>query len=85
MKEKIRKHWLYYAVFILMQVVGLGLLILTGSNKSWQFVVICFMTVCYFVWATAHHYIHHNLTPKIVVEYMLIGILGAVISVFTLP
>lgn len=81
-KEQLHTHFWYYISLVVLQVVGLGVLYLTGTNTAIQITAIIFMSVLYMFWASYHHYFHHNLTPKIVVEYVLMGILGIVVSVF---
>jgi len=81
-KALIQKHFWYYLSLVFLQLIGLGLLFFTGSNIGIQITAIIVMSVFYMFWASFHHYFHHNLTPKIVVEYVLMGLLGIVVSIF---
>lgn len=80
MKLLRHKHFLYYIIFLGVEFTGLGLLLLLSSDKFMQFMVVCFMSSFYIGWSILHHYHHHDITIKIVVEYILIGLLGVVIS-----
>ena len=80
--KNIRKHFLYYVLFILLQLVGLVLVLLTAGDKGIQLIAIILTTCTYIVWALAHQYIHHSLTAKIVIEYCLVGALGLTVSLF---
>jgi len=75
-----KKHLLYYIVFLAVELTGLGLLMILSDDRFMQFIVICFMSTFYVGWSILHHYHHHDVTIKIVVEYILIGLLGVVIS-----
>lgn len=75
-----KKHLWYYIVFLTVEAIGLGLLLLLSYDRFMQFMVICFMSSFYIGWSILHHYHHHDVTAKIVVEYILIGLLGVVIS-----
>jgi hypothetical protein len=82
MQETIKKHLLYYAVFIGCEFMGLILLLFTAGEKNLQLLVVLSMTLFYIFWTIMHQYIHHRLTLKIVLEYVLIGSLGLVLSWF---
>lgn len=82
MKETMGKHVLYYAVFIGCEFMGLLLLLFTAGEKNLQLLVVLSMTLFYIFWTIMHQYIHHHLMFKIVVEYVLIGSLGLVLSWF---
>lgn len=82
MKLKIKKHFWYYFSFILIQIVGLILVLLTASDKPLRIMVILATSAFYIFWAIMHQKIHHSLTSKIMLEYTLIGIFGITISLF---
>ena len=74
------KHLWYYLVLIVAQLSGIALLLFLAYDRFIQFVVVCFMSSFYVGWSILHHYHHHNVTLKIVIEYILIGLLGVVVS-----
>lgn len=84
MKEKIRKHAWYYTVFIAFELLGIAFLFFFLYNKPIQITIISAMVVFYLLWTILHHHFHHTLTTKIVLEYVLIGLLGALAFLFVL-
>jgi hypothetical protein len=83
-KIKIKKHFEFYFSFLLIQIIGFSLVMLNAHNKNIQFILIILTSAIYALWSILHQYIHHNLTAKIVVEYVLIGVLGVSVSMFLL-
>ncbi len=74
--SKIKKHIGYYLAFITVQALGLILVLMSAGNKQLQLIAILGTTIFYFLFAVVHHFIDHNLTKKIVLEYALMGCLG---------
>ena len=82
MKNKIKKHIAYYISLLIILLSGLVLIILTSPNLRLQ-TTIALLTICFYVlWGTIHQLINHELTIRIMVEYILIGLLGASIIFF---
>lgn len=84
MVKHIKKHLWYYTSFIVIQLLGLWLVLLTAHDKDLQLAVIAFTSIYYIFWALAHQYFHHHLTPKIITEYVLMGSLGMTVALFFL-
>jgi len=84
MNEKIRKHVGYYIALITILLLGLVLIILTSQNIVFQALAIFLTVVFYVLWGILHHLVNHELTLRIVVEYILIGALGISILFFLL-
>ena len=82
MIHTIKKHFLYYSVLAILQICTLTGVFLFAQDKVMQMTVIVLSTLFYVFWAIWHHYIHHTVTAKIVIEYVLMGILGIVIPLF---
>lgn len=82
MSKNFHKHFWYYLLSVFFQVVGIILVYLFAYNKSIQMNIIVLTTIFYIFWSLLHQYIHHNITAKIVVEYVLIGFLGFTLSLF---
>jgi hypothetical protein len=80
MDQKMQKHIWYYTIFVIVELFGLAMLYFLSTDKFMQFIIISFMATFYIGWSILHHYHHHNVTAKIVIEYVLIGLLGVVIS-----
>ena len=84
MLEKFKKHLGYYIFLIAILSLGLILILLTASNPRIQSAVV-FLTVFFYVlWGIMHHWINHELTLRIMIEYVLIGAFGMSILFFML-
>ncbi|CAN5129621.1 hypothetical protein BH11PAT1_BH11PAT1_5970 [soil metagenome] len=83
-KLHIKKHHVYYVSMLLMQLLGLYLTYLTSFDSRLQLLVVVMTTFIYIGWALLHHYVEHDLTSKIVVEYILMGALGISVIFFLL-
>ncbi len=71
----LQKHWGYY--LSLLAILGAGfLIIIFSADKSLQLLVLILTALFYILWGIIHHHLHHDLTAKIVVEYVLMGALG---------
>ena len=81
MKQHAKTHFVYH--FSLASILALGFFafILTPDRKL-EVALITFAS--YVIWGLVHHYINHDLMPKIVIEYILIGLLGTSIILFML-
>lgn len=76
MIEKGKNHIGHYIVLILILGSGFFMTVLASPNKQLQMVAIVMTTFFYIAWGILHHLINHDLTAKIVVEYVLIGSFG---------
>lgn len=80
MKEKndstFIKHYIpLFSVFLF----GFLTFILFPFDKAFQFFVTGLVAFAYIVWGILHHKLHGDLHPKVVIEYILIGVLGLTI------
>lgn len=77
-----QKHLFYY--FSLIIILSLELFVFFKVKNNWnlQVVILGSTVVSYMTWAMLHHYLEHDLSVKIVVEYILIGALGLSILLF---
>ncbi len=80
-KENLRKHLKYYTALLIMQVIGFFALLSLSGSKEFQIAAIISSGIGYIVWAILHQYLEHSLTTKIVVEYVLFGTFGIVVSI----
>lgn len=61
----------------LIAILGFGFaIVFLSPDKSFQLLALILTAFFYVLWGMIHHYIHHDLTAKIVVEYVLMGALG---------
>jgi len=84
MQERTLKHFWYYFALICVEISGLFAIVYFAYDKYLQMLVVSAMALFYVVWAVLHHQLHHDLQRKIVIEYILIGILGVLIVLFFL-
>lgn len=82
MIKKIKKHLGYYFSILLIFTLGLIIAQVVGPNLLLQIIVVAITIVFYVLWGILHHKVNHELTAKIVIEYVLIGGLGLSILFF---
>lgn len=78
------KHVVHYSGLIFLMLLGVGVSIITFYNRQLQMIAVLCTVVLYVLWGILHHHLHHDLSSKIVVEYVLIGALGMVVVFFFL-
>ena len=76
MVAKFNAHRDYYLILAGMQIVGFILVLYAHNDKQLVFSYVVLSTIFYIIWAYVHHFIHHDLSAKIVVEYAVMGALG---------
>ena len=76
MIEKFIKHFNYYISLLSIFALGLAAAVLVSPNFTLQILIVTLTIVIYVVWGVLHHLLVHELTSKIMVEYILIGLLG---------
>ena len=84
MVKKLNAHRDYYLILAGMQVAGFLLVLYAHNDKQLVFSYVVLSTFFYMIWAYVHHFIHHDLNTKIVLEYMLMGALGIAVVFFFL-
>jgi hypothetical protein len=80
--KNIQKHFWHYLVYLLVFGTGLTLVVFAKGNAQLQAMFLMMTMFVYFLWAMVHHYVHHQLHPRIVVEYILIVSLGSLLLLF---
>lgn len=79
----IKNHLAHYVSLFAVFSIGLILAFLS-PDKQFQMLIAVFITFFYVSWGIIHHLLNHDLSPKIVVEYVLIGSLGLSLILFLL-
>lgn len=81
---KTKRHLWYYGGLLV--VLSSGLFLISQSLHDLNLVmgITLLMSFFYVVWGILHHYVHHDIHAKVVIEYVLIGILGISSVYFTL-
>jgi hypothetical protein len=82
MKKKIRKHIFYYLSLLIIFSVGFFATVIVSPNLNYQKITISLTIISYVIWGIIHHYKNHELTTRIMIEYVLIGLLGLSIVFF---
>lgn len=82
MYKKFKKHIGYYLSLLTILLLGLLLTFLAAPRIQLQIIIILLTIFFYVLWGILHHLINHELTGKIMVEYVLIGALGVSILFF---
>ena len=82
MYQKLQKHLGYYLSLAAILLLGLVLILLTSPNLKSQSLIISLTVFFYILWGVLHHLINHELSLRIVIEYVLIGALGLSILFF---
>ena len=84
MNEKIKEHFGYYVSLFVILALG-GILTLQFSySRQLQMLTVVITALFYVTLGIIHHSQNHDLTPKIVIEYVLIGSLGMIMVSFLL-
>ena len=76
MIKKVFSHFGYYISLLLIFCAGFAGVYLNPSNRQLQMVFIMLTTFFYIFWGILHRLLNHDLSHKIVIEYVLIGSLG---------
>ncbi len=82
MSRRIKKHLWYYISLLFMLSFGMFLALQVSFSTKLQVSIIITTAFWYVLWGIAHHIIEHNLSSKVVIEYVLIGSLGMSILFF---
>ena len=77
------KHIGHYFPIILILLVGVGGFVYFSYDRFVRFILVIALALSYLIWGVAHHYIHKDLSPSIVLEYVAYAVLGVVV-VFSL-
>lgn len=80
--KKLKKHIAYYFSLLTIFLVGFLLTIFVSPNLKLQEFTISLTIVAYVSWGIFHHYKNHELTKRIVIEYVLIGLFGLSVLFF---
>ena len=78
-EKDLSHHPLHYFTLLAVQLVGLWGILWFAYQPMMQLIVLVSMAVAYVVWGIAHHQEHHDLHPKIIVEYFLVALFAVLI------
>lgn len=80
----VKKHSLYYSLLISVLIGGLFFIVGAKADKSLQLNTFILITIFYISIGIVHHKLEHDLHTKVVIEYVLMGLLGIAIMLFLL-
>jgi hypothetical protein len=79
-----KKHILYYIILSVILLFGLFLLLQKNLSSSMHIFIALLLCLFYVIWGIVHHRFNHSVSARIVLEYVLIGIVGFLILNFLL-
>lgn len=82
MSSRVQKHLFYYFSLTVILIMGIFFAVQFSYNKQSQMIVVAMTSLFYVGWGILHHFVHHDLNVKIVIEYVLIGSLGMTVVLF---
>ena len=74
----------YYISLIFILSLGLFFIILSSPNKNLQLILVLLTTFFYILFGVVHHLINHDLSIRVMVQYVIIGVLGVTVIFFFL-
>ena len=83
-KKYLSHHGKYHLALFCLLTLGVMLAYYTREQKQLEMMVLIAMASVYILFGIIHHYIMHDLSSKIVIEYIAMGSLGLAIALFIL-
>lgn len=80
----IRHHGKYHIALFCMLTLGVILAYYTRDHKQMEVMILVAMASVYILFGVVHHYLMHDLSSKIVIEYIAMGSLGLAVILFVL-
>ena len=78
---KLKLHFIHYLLFLLISGFGIFIFNYYNHNQKVQSWCVIATSIAYFFWGVFHHYSEKNLHLKVVLEYFLVALLGAVLII----
>lgn len=79
-----KKHFGYYASFLLIFVGSLYLILQNQGGKAATLLFVGLFAFSYVLWGVLHHAVHHSMSMRIVIEYIVVALLGVAVIFFIL-
>jgi len=76
MNIKAKRHIIYYLFLLFFLGISIFLGFQTNYNRQLQTTILFLTGGGYILWGLLHHALHHDLDIKIMLEYVLMGVLG---------
>lgn len=77
-----KNHLVHYLIILGIIALGIGSVILLSSNKNMQLIMVLAVSLFYLCYGIFHHFLEHDITIKIVVEYVLVTLLVVALFIF---
>ena len=77
-----RSHLLHHTIVLGILLLGIGFALLFSADKNFALIAIFATGIIYAAYGIVHHHIEHDLTVKIVVEYVLVALLVVALFLF---
>lgn len=75
------RHTFEYLILVLMGAVFIMAFVMVGHNTSARISLALSVSSIYVIWAIIHHWLDHDLTVKIILEYACFAALAALILI----
>lgn len=79
-----KKHLGYYISFLIIAGACMFLIFQNNGDKNIVLEFVSLFAFAYIVWGILHHVVHHSVSFRIVVEYIVVALLGVAIIFFIL-
>lgn len=79
-----KKHLGYYISFFVILAAGVYLSLQSNGDKALTLKFVGLFAFAYVVWGILHHLVHHSVTVRIVIEYIVVALLGVAVIVLIL-
>lgn len=79
-----KKHLWYYLSFFVILGGGIFLVLQSQGDKILQLNFVILLAILYIVWGLLHHLVHHSMSIKIMIEYIVVALLGIAVVFFIL-
>ncbi len=81
-RTHINHHWKYHLALFLILTLGVIFAFYARDDKQLEMMILIGMASIYMLFGIIHHYFMHDLSSKIVIEYIAMGSLGIAIVFF---
>lgn len=79
MTKKPLRHIFDYLLLSFLMSLAVILILIFNGNRPFQGITIISASIIYVLWGISHHHREETLHPKVVLEYLLFGLLGTVL------
>lgn len=79
-----KRHLGYYISFFLILIGGMFVIFQNQGDKTLTLEFVSLIAFFYVLWGLLHHLVHHSVTLRIVIEYIVVALLGVAVIFFIL-